>query len=106
MAKPALQHVRDMFKHTLYAKKLSCEIVLMDSWYAAKWLMRHFERHHKLYYCPVKDNRQVDVGHGSPSRYQRADSLVWDNQAKLHGQEVHLKDFPAGHRLRLFRLVL
>lgn len=104
--KSKLQHVRDMFNHTLYAKKLSFKVVLMDSWYAAKWLMRHFERHHKLYYCPIKDNRQVDPGNGTPSRYQRADSLAWDVPARLYGQTVHLKDFPAGHRLHLFRLVL
>lgn len=78
----------------------------MDSWYAARWLMLHFERHHKFYYCPIKDNRQVDAGTGQPSRYQRADSLVWNDWAQFQGQEIHLKDFPAGHRLRLFRLVL
>jgi len=32
--------------------------VLMDSWYAAKWLMLHIESLKKLYYCPLKSNRR------------------------------------------------
>ncbi len=34
------------------------------------------------------------------------DSLAWSAEEQLHGKSVHVKDFPKGHRLQLFRLVL
>ncbi len=34
------------------------------------------------------------------------DSLAWGAAAQLPGKSVHVKDFPKGHRLHRFRLVL
>jgi hypothetical protein len=104
--KSKLDHVQEMFDHARLVKQLPFRTVLMDSWYAARWLMLHFERHGKLYYCPLKDNRQVDEGDGTQSCYQRVDSLSWSQDELLHGKDIHVKDFPKGHRLHLFRLVL
>lgn len=105
--KTKLQHVREMFDNAIEHKKLPFRTVLMDSWYAAKELMLHIERSGKIYYCPLKDNRQVDKGNGLPKpAYKRVDSLEWSETEIESGKNVHLKDFPKGHRLELFRLVV
>ncbi len=104
--KTKLDHVREMFDHTREHKELEFRTVLMDSWYATRPLMLHIERHGKLFYCPLKDNRQVNEGDAQTIKYQRVDALSWSAAEQAHGKNVHVKDFPAGHRLQLFRLVL
>ncbi len=105
--KTKLDHAREMFEHTLLHKRLPFRTVLMDAWYATRTLMLHIERRGKLFYCPLKTNRQVTEGEGQPVNYQRVDALEWSQAEEQHGKpSVHLKDFPKGHRLRLFRLAL
>lgn len=103
--KSKLDHVREMFDNAIEHKKLAFRAVLMDSWYAAKQLLLHIERSGKIYYCPLKSNRQADPSNGVPkSAYRRVDSLEWTMEELETGKSVHLKDFPKGHRLQLFRL--
>ena len=91
-----------MLTNIVYHKQLLFRAMLMDSWYATRPLMMTIERLGKFYYCPLKDNRQVDESdRGQP--YQRVDSLSWTETEQQHGK---LKGFPKGHRLKLFRLVL
>jgi len=104
--KTKLDHAKEMFDLALHSKRLELRCVLMDTWYATRQFMLHIERSGKLYYCPIQDNRQVDEGDGSVINYQRADSLSWNEEEKAHGKNVHVKDFPRGHRLQLFRLVV
>lgn len=104
--KTKLDHAKEMFDLVIDGKQLEFRSVLMDTWYATRQFMLHIERNGKLYYCPVQDNRQVDEGDGTPVNYQRADSLVWIEQDKACGKNVHVKDFPKGHRLQLFRLAV
>ncbi len=104
--KSKLDHVREMFDHTREPKLLPVRTVLMDSWYATRPLMLHIERAGKLFYCPLKDNRLVNEGGADHIHYQRVDSLEWRAEEQLQGKRVHVKDFPRGHRLQLFRLVL
>lgn len=103
--KSKLDHVREMLNNALHDKGLPFRGVLMDSWYAERTLMLHIERLHKVYYCQLKDNRQVDAS-PDQSGYQRVDSLTWSEMETQQGKRVHLKDFPAGHEVKLFRLVL
>src|SRR5215212_6930747 len=103
--KTKLDHVREMLNNAYADKGLPFRGVLMDSWYAERKLMLHIERLHKVYYCPLKDNRQVDEGDGERP-YQRADSLTWTDDEQQHGKTLHIKDFPKGHQVKLFRLVL
>ncbi len=63
------------------------------------------ERDGKVYYCPLKDNRQVDET-GGERGYQRVDSLTWTETEVQHGKLLHVKDFPKAHQVKLFRLVL
>jgi hypothetical protein len=103
--KSKLDHVRDMLDNALTDKQLPFRGVLMDSWYAERKLMLHIERLNKVYYCPLKDNRQVDET-GGERGYQRVDSLMWTDEQAQHGKLLHIKDFPKGHLVKLFRLVL
>ena len=106
--KSKLDHVREMFDNAIEHKKLPFRCILMDSWYATKELMLHIERSGKIYYCPLKDNRQIDEGFGETAKppYQRVDSLQWTPAETENGKNIHVKDFPKGHRLQLFRLVV
>ena len=95
-----------MLDNAQHDKQLPFRGVLMDSWYAERQLMLHIERLHKVYYCPLKDNRQVDESDGEQPAYQRVDRLAWTQHEQQHGKTAHIKDFPKGHRAKLFRLVL
>jgi len=103
--KTKLDHVREMLENALNDKQLPFRGVLMDTWYAERKLMLHIERLQKVYYCPLKDNRQVDDS-GGERGYQRVDSLQWTESEVQHGKTLHIKDFPKGHQVKLFRLVL
>jgi hypothetical protein len=103
--KSKLTHVREMLDNALTDKGLPFRGVLMDSWYAERKLMLHIERLNKVYYCPLKDNRQVDET-GGERGYQRVDSLTWSEAEAQQGKTLHIKDFPKGHQVKLFRLVL
>lgn len=98
-------HVREMLLHTIYSKQLPFGFVLMDSWYATRKLMRLVEEQDRVFYCPIKINRQVDDSDGQ-QKHRRVDALDWTEEEMQSGKWVHLKDFPKGHRLKLFRLVL
>ena len=104
--KTKLDHAREMFDLAIHGKQLEFRCVLMDTWYATRQLMLHIERTGKIYYCPLQDNRQVDEGDGTVVNYQRVDALEWSQKEKMHGKNIHVKDFPRGHRLELFRLVV
>jgi len=103
--KSKLDHVRDMLDNALSAKGLPFRGVLMDSWYTERKLMLHIERLGKRYYGVLKDNRQVDDS-DEVRGYVRVDSLSWTDEEGAHGKVLHIKDFPAGHRVKVFRLVL
>ena len=103
--KDKLDHVLDMLRNVVYHKGLSFTSVLMDTWYATRKIMRAIERLQKLYYCPIKANRRVDDSDGTQA-HQRVDQLTWSEAEQQHGKLIHLKDFPKGHRVKLFRLVL
>jgi hypothetical protein len=104
--KTKLDHATEMFDLVIHQKQLEFRCVLMDTWYASRQFMRHIERNEKIYYGPLQDNRQVDEGDGTPVTYQRVEALEWSEEEKAHGKNVHVKDFPKGHRLQLFRLVV
>ncbi len=103
--KTKLAHVHEMLQNVVYQKQLPFRGVLMDSWYATKDMMLAIETLHKLYYCPLKDNRQVDDS-GSGQPYQRVDGLTWSAQELEHGKTIKIKGFPKEHKVKLFRVVL
>ena len=103
--KTKIDHVQEMLVNCVYQKSLSFWAVLMDSWYATKEILLMIEKYKKLYYCPLKDNRQVDDSGGSQP-YQRVDSLNWNETEKQTGKLIKIKGFPGSHKVKLFRVVL
>ena len=103
--KSKLDHMREMLANVVQHKRLPFCVVLMDTWYAAKDEMLFIERLGKIYYCPLKDNRLVSLSR-KDEHYHRVDSLLWSQDELRTGRLVHLRDFPAGHQVKLFRLAL
>ena len=104
-SKSKLDHMKDMLFNCVYQKELSFWAVLMDSWYASKDMMLYIEHLGKIYYCPLKDNRQVDDS-GGLKPYQRVDSLSWTKREEQRGKQIKIKGFPGAHKVKLFRVVL
>lgn len=103
--KSKLDHVREMLDNALTAKQLPARGVLMDTWYAERKLMLHLQDLGKVYYCPLKTNRLVNDTQGQQPN-QRIDQLQWSADEQQQGKLIHIKDFPKGHQVKLFRLVL
>lgn len=103
--KTKLDHMAEMLDQVVNQKKLPFWAVLMDTWYAKMEVMKKIERLGKVYYCPLQDNRQVDDSDGQRD-YQRVDQLTWSADELQHGKSIHIKGFPKGHRVKLFRLVI
>jgi hypothetical protein len=103
--KTKLAHVHDMLTNCVYQKQLQFGTVLMDTWYATKDAMLYIEQLGKLYYCPLKDNRQVDDS-GGTAPYRRVDALTWSPAECTQGKRVKIKGFPKEHKVKLFRVVL
>ena len=99
-----IDHLLEMFRTIVHVEKIPFQTVLMDSWYASMKVMKAVEKAEKIYYCPVKSNRQVTSSPDEP--YTRVDSLSWDEVEVEAGKLVHLNKFPKGHQVKLFRLVL
>ena len=92
-----------MLLNAVHHKQLPFQGVLMDTWYATKKVMLLIESLHKQYYCPLKNNRQVDDSSGLHS-YQRIDSLEWNNEELDQGKTIKIKGFPKEHKVKLFRV--
>jgi hypothetical protein len=103
--KSKLDHVHEMLSNLVHQKQRPFYAVLMDTWYAAKELMLFIASLSKIYYCPLKNNRQVDDS-GGQRPYCRVDSLDWPSEELVHGKRIKIKGFPKGHKVRLFRLAL
>ena len=99
--KTKLDHVREMLVTAVASKALSFNRVLMDSWYATKDLMLLIDSLGKIFYCPIKANRQVDDS-GGVLRYRRVDSLEWREFENEHGKLIKIKDFPKDCKVKLF----
>jgi hypothetical protein len=103
--KSKLDHVRERLTHIVYHKQLPCQAGLMATWYATKDLRLFIESFQQVYYCPLKDNRQVEDSSGQPP-YQRVATLSWTAAALAHGQRIKIKGFPKAHKVQLFRVVV
>ena len=98
------QHACEMLSQARYVRHLPFRGVLMDTWYATKWFMLVIERMGKSYYCPLKTNRLVTESL-CPGVYFRVDALSWTPAEAQLGKQVHVRDFPNGHRVSVFRLL-
>jgi hypothetical protein len=101
--KSQLDHVREMLTNVVYQKQRLFHAVLMDTWYATKDLMLCIASLDKCYYCPLKDNRQVDDTGGTHA-YQRVDALDWSAYDLAHGKRIKIKGFLKDYKVQLFRV--
>ncbi len=103
--KTKLEHAQDMLQGAVYQKQLLFQGVLMDTWYATKKVMLLIESLNKQYYCPLKNNRQVDESSGI-NPYQRVDSLNWSDEELAQAKIIKIKGFPQEHKVKLFRVAV
>jgi hypothetical protein len=103
--KSTLDPGREMLTNVVYHKQLPFQAGLMDPWYATKDLMLCIASFQKCYYCPLRDNRQVDDS-GGQQPYRRVDALSWTAAALAHGKRIKRKGFPTEHTVQLFRVVV
>ena len=101
--KSKLDHVREMLVSLVAAKALAFNRVLVDSWYVTKELMLLIESLGKVYYYPLKANRQVDDSNGELP-YRRVDELHWGEYDLGHGKLIKINKFPKNHIMKLFRV--
>lgn len=99
-----LDHLFEMWQTILHVEQIPFRTVLMDSWYATMKVMKAVEKADKIYYCPLKSNRQVTQN--PAEEYRRVDSLRWTDEELATGKTIHLKKFPKGHQVKLFRIEL
>jgi len=92
-----------MLESLVRSKLLPFSTVLMDSWYATTKLMQLIDSLDKYYYCPLKKNRLVDDT-GGREKYQRVDTLIWNNQEVERGKVIKIKGFPQAKKVKLFRV--
>ena len=101
--KTKLQHLQDMLRNACFVKHLPFQTVLIDSWYASMKVMKVVEAVSKIYYAPLKCNRLVNDSDGV-DEHKRVDALTWTQTEQQQGKLVHIKKFPKGHQVKLFRI--
>ena len=100
--KTKLQHLVDMLRNAHFVKRLAFRTVLMDTWYASMTVMKAIEALDKVYYAPMKRSRLVSTS--VASGYQRVEALPWTSAEATIGKLVHIRKFPKGHQVKLFRI--
>lgn len=103
--KSKLDHVVDMLDNLTTYKRLPFATVLMDTWYATQAIMAKIDRLEKIYYCPLKTNRNVDDS-GGKHAYKRVDALEWTDEELERGKLVKVRNFPADKKVKLFRVTV
>ena len=93
-------HAREMFGKAL-ERDFRPDWVLFDAWYASVELLKQVARAELWFFGRIKSNRQVSLP-GQQGVYQRADQLVWSEDALKCGQLVWLKAFGW---VKVFRIV-
>jgi hypothetical protein len=102
--KTKLDHVQEMLVRLVAGQRVTFDQVLMDSWYGAKALLFFIESLSKLYYVPLKCNRQVDDSCGM-LKYKGVDELNWNSVDLTLGKTIKIKGLPKDHKVKLFRIV-
>jgi len=102
--KSKLDHLSEMLD-ALKFRAVEFRFCLMDSWYATMPLMTRLIKEDKIFYCPLKKNRQVDDS-GGEKPYRAIETLEWTPEELLSGKTVKVKKFASDTRLKLFRVTV
>lgn len=107
--KTKLDHVQDMLQVLAGSREElfnQVKTILMDTWYATTEMMMVIDEiYHKIYYCPIKTNRQVDDT-GGKEKYKSAAELSWSQEELEKGKLIKIKKFPGNYKHKLFRVVI
>lgn len=101
--KTKIDHVKDIFKTSIYSKQIPFYHVLMDSWYSCVELMTLFSEHDKTYFTPIKTNRLCKEKDGE---YKNVKKLSWNEKELENGKLVYFKGFPKDCHVKLFCTVV
>ncbi|MDE0636935.1 MAG: transposase [Candidatus Poribacteria bacterium] len=101
--KTKIDHLLEMLHKAVFKKRLPFWTVLMDVWYASMKVMKAIEHLSKIYYVPLKRNRLVNDTDGL-QLHQQVRDLSWSQTEIRQGKRVHIKKFPKGHQVKLFRI--
>jgi hypothetical protein len=102
--KTKLDHANEMLS-LANSRGVLYSTVLMDSWYATSQLMVRLQTEGKIFYCPIKVNRQVDES-GGKNPYQSVESLSWTEQELSGGKRVKIKKTSKHMKVQLFRVTI
>ena len=102
-AKTKLQHLQEMLHNAYFVKNLAFRVVLVDAWYASMKVLKKIESLSKVYYAPLKRNRLVNDSDGVEP-HKRIEDLTWTETELQQGKRVHIRWFPRGHQVKLFRI--
>ena len=102
-AKTKLHHLQEMLHNAYFVKNLPFQGVLVDSWYASLAVLKKIESLSKVYYAPLKRNRLVNDSDGGDP-HKRIEDLTWTEAELQQGKRVHMRKFPRGHQVKLFRI--
>jgi len=102
--KTKLDHVNEMLslaneRGVIYAT------VLMDSWYATSQIMVRLQNESKIFYCPIKTNRKVDVSKGI-NPYKAVEQLVWTEEKLQCGKTIKIWKTSKYMKVKLFRVTV
>lgn len=85
-----------------FVKCLPFQTVLMEAWYALMDVMKTIKTVSKVYDVRLKCNRLFSTSVETP--YQRVEELSRTDAQATQGRLIHIKKFPKGHQVKLFRL--
>jgi len=91
-----------MLNNAVYSKNIPFSTVLFDTWYATHKVMLHIESLNKIYYAPLKANRNVSKA-DSGEKYSNICRLDIDDSEKKNGVLIHIKGFPKHMDVTLFQ---
>ena len=95
-------HLMNMLNNAVYSKKITFKTVLFDGWYATHKIMQHVDKLGKIYYAPIKANRNVARVNSSVA-YKPVAKLELTKDEINNGVEIHIKGFAKNTHVKLFQ---
>ena len=100
-----IDHLLEMLNSAVYSKQILFKTVLFDTWYSTHKIMQHVDSLGKIYYAPIKSNRNL-TRVDSNYKYQPVSSLDFSEDELVNGIEVHLNNFAKGKHVQLFKITV
>jgi len=94
-------HFQEMFKQAVEKQEIKARKIAFDSWYASVDNLKMIHRSGWTFYTNLKSNRKVSIT--KEVGYQHLEELEWNQEEKISGKLVRLKEVPFW--LKLFKLV-